>query len=256
LTVAPPPHWLLVVGREIAALGIAAPLAIVGLGTAAWRRSAGVLVGALGLGLGSLALMLGLAVRGIWVSVRYADPILLVVLLFAGLGAAAFEFRARALSGPIGAGCRRLPVGARIALAFGLGGLVAVAGSPTFAPLDRRTRAVIVRDRTVAAHLDRVAPVVERALAGLPAAREPTRSSIAEPVWEPIVLVTGPLLGPRTIVELGLPPSRVGVLGAQPAPGTAATGTNRLSRSDGGGRSVGVSLAGAHDSGADRRRLG
>ncbi len=224
LAVAPPPHWLLVAGREVTALGIAAPLALVGIISAAWRRGPGVFAGALGLGLGSVVLMLGLAARGIWVSVRYADPLLLAVILLAGVGAAALRLPSRALIPPIGRRWRRLPVGVRAVLAFGFGVAVAVAGSPTFAPLDRPTRTVIVRDRSVAAHLDRALPILEGALAGLPGAQEPTRGSITAPVRDPVVLVTGTLLGPRAAVSLDLPASRVGTLAPAPAPGTLRPG--------------------------------
>lgn len=224
LEVAPPTHWLAVTARDVAGLGIAAPLAVVGLAAGAWRRRPAVLGGILALGLGSLALILGLAARGIWVSARYADPVLLAVLLLAGVGAAAFALRADRLAAPIRGRVDHLPAAVRVAAAFGLGGIVAVAGSPAFAPLDRPTRATIVRERAVAAHLDRAVPVIETALSELPGGRAPTRGSIADPIWDPVVLVTGPLLGPRTAVSLGLPASRVGVLGPRPPAGSLRAG--------------------------------
>lgn len=224
LEVAPPGQWLVAIGREVAATGIAAPLAVLGLASGPWRSRPAVLVGALSLGLGSIVLMLALAARGIWVSTRYADPILLTVVFLAGIGAAAFGFRSARLSEPLRGRVRRLPIAVRVAVAFGLGGVVAVAGSPTFAPLDRQVRATIVRERTVAAHLDRAVPVIAVALSRVPGAREPTRSSIADPVWDPVVLVTGPLLGPRTAVGLGLPASRVGILGPLPSAGALRPG--------------------------------
>ncbi len=216
LEVAPPGHWILVAGGELVALGIAAPLAPLGLASRVWRRGPGVLIGVLGLGLGSVALMVGLSLRQIWVSVRYGDPLLLAAVLLAGVGAAALRLPTRSLTFLVGRWLGRLPVGLRVAVAFGIGAVVAVAGSPTFAPLDRPTRAAILRDRTVAAHLDRALPVIEEALLALPRAREPTQSSIEEPVWDPVVLVTGPLLGPRTAVSLDLPASRVGTLSSAP----------------------------------------
>ncbi|GIW20755.1 MAG: hypothetical protein KatS3mg065_1051 [Chloroflexota bacterium] len=169
--------------------------------------------------------MLGLAARGIWVSVRYADPLLLAVIL---LGRRRGGRAPPPLTSPHPAD--RPPMAAppgRCPRRPSPSGSVPPSpwpSSPTFAPLDRATRAGIVRDRSVAAHLDRAVPVIEGALAGMPGAREPTRGSIAEPVRDPVVLVTGTLLGPRAAVSLDLPASRVGTLAPAPSPGTLRPG--------------------------------
>ncbi len=170
------------------AVGGVTILAVVGVAALSRQRQWAVLAGSAALGGGIAALLVALAVRGTFVSDRYAAGIDVAVAFAGGIGAAAVaRWVADALARRLD--LRRL--GLLLVLRLPLAALAAVVLAWPRGPLDPTLDAQLVRARDAAAATDAVLPALRSALLGHP----PTTSA---PLFVPMSVL------PRLALDLGL----------------------------------------------------
>jgi hypothetical protein len=196
-----------IVGAHLGALGPLAALAIVGSLVLIARRRWAVLLGLVAIGPGVLALLLLLALRGVYVLDRYALPIDLAVIFAAGIGLTGLAIPTLASLDHLD----RLGPWAGSALRVGLAIFVALAASPAVGPIDRTLADQIRADRLTVGNLESALPSLTRALDAIPGARD--RPGRSEPTatrgTRPAILLVPARVFPMAAVELGLPIDRV-----------------------------------------------
>lgn len=187
-------------------------LAAIGLANTWWSGRRAVALGLIAFGPGIAAFLVLLAVRGIFVSDRYAAPIDLAVAFAAGLGFSALvEMMRPAVAGTLSW------IGSRAGATLVAGSAaVAVLVAGPYWVVDPGLRPGVQRSSRLALDIDRAAPLIRAAAAA-------TGGTAADRPW---VLVPTPVR-PRMAVSAALPlnqidstdPARVDLAAGYPAPG-------------------------------------
>jgi hypothetical protein len=198
------------------------PLAGLGVVVLVQRRAWPVLVALTALGPGIAALVVLLGSRHVFVIDRYALPIDLTIIVAAGAGVSALA--APALSAVLA----NRPL-VRAAGQSAIVAALALALSPTVAPLDRTLITQIRNDQAAIADFGAARPRIAAALDAVPGVRaRPDRAEPLDPDADgPVALLVPARLFPQAAVDLRLPltriartdPSRLAPDGAYPAVG-------------------------------------
>jgi hypothetical protein len=197
-------------------------LAALGIVVLVQRRAWPVLVGLTALGPGVAAFVLFLGSRGVFVIDRYALPIDLAIIGAAGVGFSA-------LAAPVLSSVLANRPWARAAGHVVIAAALALALSPTVAPLDRSVITQIRTERAVIADFAAARPALAEALDQVPGVRaRPDRAEALNPIADgPLVVLVPARLLPQAAVDLRLPltriartdPSRLAADGSYPVAG-------------------------------------
>jgi hypothetical protein len=195
---------LRIVTRHLMAFLPMLPLAALGVVVLVQRRAWPVLVGLTALGPGVAAFVLFLGSRDVFVIDRYALPIDLAIIVAAGVGFSALAAPALSI---VLANRPWVRAAGHAAIAVAL----ALALSPTVAPLDRSLITQIRNERAVIADFTGARPSLAEALDAVPSVRaRPDRAEPLNPVADgPLVLLVPARLLPQAAVDLRLPLTRI-----------------------------------------------
>ena len=196
-----PAATVVFVAQDLLRMGPLVALALLGAFVLVRRRAWGVLIGLAAMGPGVAAFLVFLAVRRIYISGRYLDPIDLAVIVTAAIGIGAIAIpqvtaATQRIRGPL----------TRLVLLAVAAGLVGVLFSTPFAPASKTVLLTIRTNLDIQRDALESLPALRKGLAAIPGVTDwpgPTDGRL------PALLVPV-LLRPQFAVDLGLPVSQVG----------------------------------------------
>jgi hypothetical protein len=196
-------------------MGALTLLAVVGAVRLVMGRHLGIVIGLVGLGPGIAAFLVLLAMRGVFVPIRYVAPVDVAVIFAAGLGVAAIGPTLLRQT-PLDRWAGRLPGRGEVPAVVGAAGVLAVLLSGPYWLVNDSIRTTVRESLELAIDADTAVPVISAELAAT------GRMNTADPR-----VLAASAIRPRLIVDLDLPIPAVGTTAAarlDPAGGYPAPG--------------------------------